>query len=107
MLPVVLALIAAARVFFQSRTDIAVEVLALSPPSGRSEAETVSATVAPPGSALLDSPAGALVSLEGFAFRLSNRKRSSVGIGLDFGFIGVGNLGRVAAGRRSPRKFVS
>ena len=29
MLPVVLALIAAARVFFQSRTDIAVEVLAL------------------------------------------------------------------------------
>src|SRR5215471_13670893 len=29
MLPVVLALIAATRVFFQSRTDIAVEVLAL------------------------------------------------------------------------------
>ena len=29
MLPFVLALIAAARVFFQSRTDIAVEVLAL------------------------------------------------------------------------------
>src|SRR5215467_5965686 len=38
-----------------------------SPASGRSEAETVSAAVAPSGSTLLDSPAGDLISLEGCA----------------------------------------
>src|SRR5215471_20506855 len=38
-----------------------------SPASGRSEAETVSAAVAPSGSALLDNPAVDLASLEGCA----------------------------------------
>jgi len=51
VLPFVLGLIAAVRVFFQSRTDMAVEVLA--PASGRAEAETAQAAVAPSGSAIL------------------------------------------------------
>jgi hypothetical protein len=68
MLPFVLALIATARVFFQSRTDI---------------------------------------DVEGLALRYCQAGQSSVDIELDLGCTGSGNLGCVAAGRGSPRKFAS
>jgi hypothetical protein len=66
MLPFVLALIAAARVFFQSRTDIAVEVLAL-----RQQVAVLKRRRSRPQlrslDPILDGPAGDLVSLEGCA----------------------------------------
>jgi hypothetical protein len=59
--------LAAARVFFQSRADIAVEVLALRQQVAVLKAETAQTSVVPSGSPVLDALAGDLVSLEGCA----------------------------------------
>ena len=63
VLPFVLSLIAAARVFFQSRTDIALEVLALRQQVAVLKRKRPRPPIEPSGSAVLDAPANDLVSL--------------------------------------------
>src|SRR5215470_1515925 len=100
----VLSILFAMRVFFQDRADVALEVLAL-----RQQLAVLKRKRPRPPLNALDRlfwttlsrcwPAGWM------SWRLSNPRPSSAGIGLVSGCIGVGNLGHVAAGRRSPRRF--
>ena len=105
VVPFFLAVIAAARVFLQSRTDLAVEILAL-----RQQVAVLKRRRPKPPLHPLDRLFWTVLRL-GLAGRMrsssSSRKQSSVGIGLDSSFIGVGNLDRVVAGQGLPRKFAS
>ena len=109
MLPVVLAMIAAARLLFRNRSGLAVEVLAL-----RQQVAVLTGRRTPPQLRLLDPlwtvlPATWLVGSAIFPCLAGNGPsgNGSFDIGLDFGSIGIGNLGRVTADRESPRKFAS
>ena len=104
MLPSVLALIAAARVFFQSRTDIAVEVLAL-----RQQVAILKRRRPRPPLRPLDRLFWTLLRATGSRWKdalVIVKPLTVVGwIGLVSACIGVGNLGRVAAGPGSLQKF--
>ena len=107
MLPFVLALIAAARVFFQSRTDLAVEVLAL-----RQQVAVLKRRRPRPPLGPLDRLFWRFLRANWSRWKdalvivkpetVVRWHRASVRA-----CIGVGSLGHAAAGRGSPRKFAS
>src|SRR6516165_8677699 len=106
MLPVLLALIAAARVFFRSRTDIAVEVLAL-----RQQVAVLKRKRPKPPLCPLDRLFWTVLRASWSRWQdalVIVKPETVVGWhrAVSAG-IGVGNLGRVAAGRGSRRKFAS
>jgi hypothetical protein len=104
VLPFILSLIAAARVFFQSRTDMALEVLAL-----RQQVAVLKRRRPRPPLRLLDRLFWTILRASWSCWKAAqvivNPKRSSIGIGLVSVCIGVGNLGGAAAGRGLLRKF--
>src|SRR5689334_25033091 len=71
MIPVLVSLFAAVRVFFQTRTDICCRSHRTPPPDRRPEEETAATAFAPSRSALLDGPAHNVVPL---ARRAGDRK---------------------------------
>ena len=104
MLPFILSLIAAARVFFQSRTDTAIEVLAL-----RQQVAVLKRIRPRPQLRPLDRLFWTLLRATWSRWKdalvIVKPETVVVGIGLVSVCIGVGNLGGATVGRGSRRKF--